>query len=488
MDEQELREGASNIIAGVMMVGIRRTDEQQQQPQLQLILPDGGTNPDGDAAGHQKHPSSTPYSRIWNDGSSSMRQLKPSHVCAPAVTAVTAVTTTTTTTTPLRRRRRSTNAGLVGLPNSARVGPLWSTLLLVLVVPSLLGRSADSVAGPGAVVAALHIRPTSVAGAASSATATGAGPRREQRLSISRPAASAGSAAASSSPSSLLSQQLLHPLDRRDWLRRVVVASSGGAAGVVATAAGNPQAAHAGGLLQFPVGRPETQPLKNRYHFMRAGPSQLEVEGIYSTNPLFLTNRAENAMDLATGEAIVLRALAKMKREASDLFPTVAFHSLAANGMDTADLVARTLRLGREKLLPEFTYLDPRGVGMWDSADVSTVLPAVWALDVTEGGPMGMGGRPPPNTDGTPNETLHDQFIRLRQFLSLQESRTAGGLGWWCACGLGVVSCRVVSCRVASCRVVSCHAVLWCVVFRGAAVVPADGFLFPRCDLFWSTE
>ena len=53
------------------------------------------------------------------------------------------------------------------------------------------------------------------------------------------------------------------------------------------------QPAHAGGLLQFPI--PKNVPLKNKYHLMRAGWSELENDGIYSTNPLFLTNR-ENQM------------------------------------------------------------------------------------------------------------------------------------------------------------------------------------------------
>ena len=96
---------------------------------------------------------------------------------------------------------------------------------------------------------------------------------------------------------------------------------------------------------------------------MRAAPSLLEIQGIYSTNPLFLTNR-ENAMDTSSGgEQIVLQALEKIRTGTpDDLFPTVAYHSLSANGMDTADLVARQLQLGREKLLPEFTYLDQRGM------------------------------------------------------------------------------------------------------------------------------
>ena len=179
-----------------------------------------------------------------------------------------------------------------------------------------------------------------------------------------------------------------------------------------------PHAAMAGGLVQFPCDRP----LKNRYHFMRAGLSELEEEHLWCTNPLFMTNR-ENAL-AASAQKSVLEACEAIK--ASGHLPTVAYHSLAANGIDTADLIGQQLRLGRDRILPEFTYLDPRGVGLWDSNDEMEIKPAVWAMDVYEAGKEGTGGRPPANTDGTPNETLADQFVRLRQFLSLQESRTSG--------------------------------------------------------------
>jgi hypothetical protein len=187
--------------------------------------------------------------------------------------------------------------------------------------------------------------------------------------------------------------------------------------------------AHAGALLQFPVGK-ETQLLKNKYHFMRAGLSDLEASGIYSTNALFLTNR-ENAMN-DKGQRLVLQALESFKRssdrEEENFYPTIAYHSLAANGMDTGDLIARELKLGREKLLPEFTYLDQRGIGLWDASAEALVKPAIWALDYLEAGKFGISekSRPPANNDGTPNETLGDAFVRLRQFLSLQESRTSG--------------------------------------------------------------
>ena len=47
----------------------------------------------------------------------------------------------------------------------------------------------------------------------------------------------------------------------------------------------NVEPAHARGLVKFPI---KEGKLLNKYHFMRAGESLLEEEGVLSTNPLFL--------------------------------------------------------------------------------------------------------------------------------------------------------------------------------------------------------
>jgi hypothetical protein len=54
------------------------------------------------------------------------------------------------------------------------------------------------------------------------------------------------------------------------------------------------------------------------------------------------------------------------------------------------------------------------------------IEPAVWALDNDQAGIDGLGGRPPENEDGTPNETLADQATRLRQLMSILESQYSG--------------------------------------------------------------
>lgn len=101
-------------------------------------------------------------------------------------------------------------------------------------------------------------------------------------------------------------------------------------------------------------------------------------------------------------------------------------YSLAARCIDTSNLVSRELRLGSDRLVPEFTFMDPRGIGAWDMSARDAVLPALYSLDYEEGGVDGVTGRPPANEDGTPHEVLADQAVRLRQVMSVLESQYSG--------------------------------------------------------------
>ena len=39
--------------------------------------------------------------------------------------------------------------------------------------------------------------------------------------------------------------------------------------------------------------------------------------------------------------------------------------------------------------MPEYTYMDPRGLGDWNMRSLSTVEEAVWAMDDAEAGKIG---------------------------------------------------------------------------------------------------
>lgn len=173
---------------------------------------------------------------------------------------------------------------------------------------------------------------------------------------------------------------------------------------------GMKEVVHARGLVQFPC----TKPLLNVYHFMRSGTTLLEEEDIWSTNPLFLTNREAALSERGINEVQI--ACGQLER--ANINPSVIKYSLAASAMDTAGLVRDELKVGQNRVVPEFTFMDPRAIGRWDMMSYSQTLPAIIAMDDTEAGDDGTGGRPPPNDDGTPHETLADQAIRLRQLMS----------------------------------------------------------------------
>jgi len=182
-----------------------------------------------------------------------------------------------------------------------------------------------------------------------------------------------------------------------------------------------PQSAYAAGkpgLVQFPC----SNGLGNTYYFMRAGQSLLEADDIWTTNPLLLTNRETALSEIGISQIEETCQLFEQK----GITITLVKYSLAASCIDSANIVGKKLQIGRDRLVPEFTFMDPRAVGMWDMSPMSVTEPAVWALDAEEAGSNGTGGKPPPHEDGTPNETLSTQIIRLRQLMSVLETQYSG--------------------------------------------------------------
>mmetsp|Transcript_9952 Transcript_9952/g.12541 ORF Transcript_9952/g.12541 Transcript_9952/m.12541 type:complete len:498 (+) Transcript_9952:98-1591(+) len=172
------------------------------------------------------------------------------------------------------------------------------------------------------------------------------------------------------------------------------------------------------GLVQFPC----KYDLMNTYHLMRAGESMLESQDIISTNPLFLTNR-DDALSSTGIEQVEAACIDMIKH---DEYPSVVKYSLAAKSIDTANIIATQMQVGRNRLIPEYTFMDPRGLGLWDMQELSTIEKAVWAMDHDEAGKNGDGGKPPATDDSTPNETLSNQAIRLRQLMSVLETQFSG--------------------------------------------------------------
>jgi len=200
--------------------------------------------------------------------------------------------------------------------------------------------------------------------------------------------------------------------------RRFVFHTLGCLSGVWSSVFSHPLPAQARGLVSFPC----VTPLLNVYHLMHAGTTLLEEQDIWTTNPLFLTNResalSQRGIDEVREACHILQA--------ADINPSVVKYSLAASAIDSAMIIRDELKVGQNRMIPEFTFMDPRAIGGWDMMSLRDTYPAIVALDDEEAGTQGTGARPPPNIDGTPNDTLADQAIRLRQLMSVLETQFSG--------------------------------------------------------------
>ena len=135
------------------------------------------------------------------------------------------------------------------------------------------------------------------------------------------------------------------------------------------------------------------------------------------------TNREAALSEL--GQEQVINACTYLK-STTGFQPTVVRYSLAAASIDSANIVGEQLNIGRDRLVPEFNYMDPRAIGQWDFAALNATEEAVWAMDADEGGVYGRGRRPPPNEDGTPAETIADSVVRLTNLMSVLETLYSG--------------------------------------------------------------
>jgi hypothetical protein len=101
-----------------------------------------------------------------------------------------------------------------------------------------------------------------------------------------------------------------------------------------------PKRANAMGLVQFPCPKGE---LANTYHILRAGQSLMEAQDILCTNALFLTNHEDALSEL--GVAQVEQACEEMR--VRGINPSVVKYSLASKCIDSANIVATNLLVGR---------------------------------------------------------------------------------------------------------------------------------------------
>lgn len=143
----------------------------------------------------------------------------------------------------------------------------------------------------------------------------------------------------------------LHPPEPTDllWAQRRLTSACTAALLCLSLPGLGPLPSHAS-MLTFPL----PAPLRNSVVFMRAGESYADEKGVVETAPVKKLSTA-NALTPRGREQAVAAA---RRLEDLGLTPTYIFTSNTERAYETATVVARELRMGQNRIVPEFSFLD----------------------------------------------------------------------------------------------------------------------------------
>ncbi|KAG2678934.1 hypothetical protein I3760_11G026900 [Carya illinoinensis] len=171
--------------------------------------------------------------------------------------------------------------------------------------------------------------------------------------------------------------------------------------------------ADARGLFQMPPFR-----LSNRYFLVRAGESEFESLGIINTNPVAKTSVDSGLSE--KGKKQTLRAAFELKAMGACENGCWIWPSITQRAYQAAEIIASINRVSRSYIVPEYSFLDARGLGAYEGKNLESVS-EVYASDS-----ISTRIKPPPIDDGTPNESVADVFVRVTQLMSILETQYSG--------------------------------------------------------------
>lgn len=137
------------------------------------------------------------------------------------------------------------------------------------------------------------------------------------------------------------------------------------------------QPAAASGLILFPL----REALSNSYIFMRAPETvSLASENVFRTNPVEKTSLRLHSLT----KRGVDRTLRVSDALAADygLGPTTwIWASQATSAQETAHIIGASLRVRSEQIVPEFSFLDARGVGAMEGTPIASTAKILRDMD-----------------------------------------------------------------------------------------------------------
>lgn len=155
-----------------------------------------------------------------------------------------------------------------------------------------------------------------------------------------------------------------------------------------------------------------------RYFLVRAGESEYESMGVINTNPV-----AKTCVDSGLserGKKQALRAAFDLKQMGACDKSCWIWPAITQRAYQTAEIIAAVNAVTRSYIVPEYSFLDARGLGAYEGKNLESVS-QIYALDG-----ISPNTKPPPTDDGTPNESVADVFVRVTQLMSILETQYSG--------------------------------------------------------------
>ncbi|WJX88648.1 hypothetical protein P8452_70716 [Trifolium repens] len=171
--------------------------------------------------------------------------------------------------------------------------------------------------------------------------------------------------------------------------------------------------ASAGGLFMMPPPR-----LTNRYYLVRSGESEFESMGVINTNPVAKTSVDNGLSDRGKKQAI--RAAFDLKEMGACDNNCWIWPAITQRAYQTAEIIASVNSITRSYIVPEYSFLDARGLGAYEGKTLESVS------EIYTSDSISTKIKPPPIDDGTPNESVADVFVRVTQLMSILETQYFG--------------------------------------------------------------
>uniref|UniRef100_A0A0E0JM02 Uncharacterized protein n=1 Tax=Oryza punctata TaxID=4537 RepID=A0A0E0JM02_ORYPU len=127
-----------------------------------------------------------------------------------------------------------------------------------------------------------------------------------------------------------------------------------------------PAAASARGLFRMPPPR-----LANRYFLVRAGESVYEGQGVVRTNPVSKTSVDSGLSPAGLRQAA--RAALELQRLGACEDDCWIWPSITQRAYQAAEIIAAANEVNRSHIVPEYSFLDARGLGAFEGKSLETL-------------------------------------------------------------------------------------------------------------------